>query len=344
MIAHAGQDHVVGEMTVGPEYRSADGKVRSPALFALAEELVGIGASMVEPEGRATAMLETKASHFRPCAAPVIQGHATALHLGPTTMVWQTTLTDPLGVSIAVITHTLLVVAPQPVAAENAPLNPAQLQPGNIALITPLQRSAPGRGARADETKSDKRRGHIGEAACSVISRKGFAGATIREIADAAGLHVPTLYQYVESKDEVLELAFGWLIDQVSMDIEAATAGGTTAREKLHAAVSKLIRRSNSYRWQIGLLNRELKSLSPKARLRVFGEFQTLLGRLASLVEDGVVSGEFRAVQPVIVANFLDAVVDVWALRQYSVAQFGMEAFEQETIRFMDAALLPRSS
>lgn len=41
--------------------------------------------------------------------------------------------------------------------------------------------------------------------------------------------------------------------------------------------------------------------------------------------------------------NFIDPVVDVSALRQYSVGRFGVEAFENEVIGFIEAALLRRS-
>ncbi len=63
--------------------------------------------------------------------------------------------------------------------------------------------SASARGERAEE-----RRGQILRAALEVFSRKGFHGATIKEIASAAGLAEGTIYLYFSSKREVLTGVF----------------------------------------------------------------------------------------------------------------------------------------
>ncbi|MGI9275541.1 MAG: TetR/AcrR family transcriptional regulator, partial [Endozoicomonas sp.] len=45
------------------------------------------------------------------------------------------------------------------------------------------------------ETVADKRRQQIFRGACDVISRKGFGSATMREIAKAADITIPTMYK-----------------------------------------------------------------------------------------------------------------------------------------------------
>ncbi len=340
VMTRSGRDRVVGEMTIGPDHLDHHGVVRSAALLVFADELAGHGACMAAPRDRVILTLETKANYFRRCRSTVLGGQATPLHIGPSTMVWQTSLYEAGGDQIAMISHTLLVLAPENAAAEEAATSATEKSSASLRLAGEAKHTPVGRTRQSSEAAIAKRREHIAEAACKVISRQGFAGSTIREIANEAGLHVPTLYQYVSSKDEVLELVFNWLVDQVRMDIDAATQGCSSARDKLVAATSTLIRRGNLNRSQIGMLNRELKSLSPKARLRVLSEFQTLMKKIATLVEEGVALGEFRAVEPLIVANFIDAVVDVWALRQYSVGRFGVKEFENEVVRFLEAALL----
>lgn len=342
VITRSGPERMVGEMTIGPDHLDQHGVVRSAALLVFADELAGHGAGLASTRDQVVLTLETKANYFRRCRSTVLGGESTPLHIGPSTMVWQTALYETGGDPIAMISHTLLVLAPEHAEAEEAALAHSDQSGRPLRVAGEAKRTPVGRTRQSSEAAVARRREHIAEAACRVISRKGFAGSTIREIADEAGLHVPTLYQYVSSKDEVLELVFNWIVDQVRMDIDMATQACGNARDKLVAATSTLIRRGNLNRSQIGLLNRELTSLSPKARLRVLSEFQTLMGNIATLVQEGVALGEFRAVEPLIVANFIDAVVDVWALRQYSVGRFGVKEFENEVVRFLEAALLRR--
>lgn len=336
-IVHSANDRVAGEMSVAPAHLDANGMVRGASLVAFADELAAYGW-----DSRDITSLETKVSYFRRSPSRALGAESTQMHLGESSMVWQTSIYEAGGTPIALVTHTFLVHAARQVSAATKGLSDgsADLTPMRPVDCTGTRRNAPGKMRLSTGATVAQRREHIAEAACRVISLHGFAGSSIRAIADEAGLHVPTLYQYVDSKDEILELVFRWLVDQSRLDIAGATEGRSSAREKLHATIGALTWRGNQHRERMGMLNRELKSLSPKARLRVLAEIQTLMAQIAAVIDEGVSSGEFRSVDPLLVANFVDAVVDVWALRQFSIKRIGVEAFEAEVVRFLDAALL----
>lgn len=69
-------------------------------------------------------------------------------------------------------------------------------------------------------------------AACSVIARRGFHQASIREIARAAGLSLAGLYHYVGEKDELLFLVLGRSLDRLleSLDRSLEEAGTPEGR------------------------------------------------------------------------------------------------------------------
>jgi AcrR family transcriptional regulator len=61
--------------------------------------------------------------------------------------------------------------------------------------------------------KAEKRRGQILDAALTVFANKGFAGASMRDIAREVGVTEGLLYHYFPSKDELLTSCFeerGW--------------------------------------------------------------------------------------------------------------------------------------
>jgi AcrR family transcriptional regulator len=275
------------------------------------------------------------ASLFREVAADgVLDAEAVALHQDEAGSSWHVVFRDPAGEVVATVSLSY-VFAPRAVGARiGAELSAVTDEPSQKE-VTAKAASAPG----------DQRREQIAAAAAEVIARKGFASATMREIADAAGMHVPTMYQYVASKDAMLELVYGHIMAQVRIDAAEAAAHFETAADRLRATIAALVDKGDRYRRGIGVLNRELKSLSPEARRRVLADYAKLIGQLADLIAEGVASGEFRPVNPVIAANFVEATCDIWPLRQFAVQRFGQAAFRTEveelilgSLRSTDAA------
>jgi AcrR family transcriptional regulator len=185
----------------------------------------------------------------------------------------------------------------------------------------------------------EERREKIAEAASMVIANKGFAASSIREIADAAGMHVPTMYQYVSSKDEVLELVYRWVMRRVRENVDKALVSTQDPRERLRAVTLKLIENNTQGRRDTGVLNRELRSLSKTARARVLDEYVEVVGDISEVISEGVASGEFRPVNPVIIANFIDALCDMWALRQFAIGQYSVEEYREQLLEFIERGL-----
>lgn len=61
----------------------------------------------------------------------------------------------------------------------------------------------------------------IWNASLALFARQGFAGTTTRDIADASGLTVGSLYHYMGSKDDLLE---NMMLGGMTGLLEAATA------------------------------------------------------------------------------------------------------------------------
>jgi AcrR family transcriptional regulator len=68
----------------------------------------------------------------------------------------------------------------------------------------------------AREERTEERRSQILHAAHDVFSRKGFHGATIREIATTARVAEGTIYLYFASKQEVLKGVFALIAEEVA--------------------------------------------------------------------------------------------------------------------------------
>lgn len=333
-------ERVQGEMRVSPRHRDEAGNVHLGVVLGFAQELAGIGTRLNAASGVA-APSDAKTLLFIPSATAALGGEAVPLHRDDAGgMLWQTTVYDAELKPIAIVAQQIMLrCAPAPDPAANLEGTDAlAATPGEDAAAKTTAK--PAAKLAAAGTVAEQRREQIAKAACDVIARKGFAGSTIREIADAAGLHVPTMYQYVSSKDEVLELVYSWAMERLRTDVDMATVGCVTSRDKLICTLTSMIDNGDRYRRQVGVLNRELKSLPQKSRLRVLAEYQAILRRIGDLVREGIENGEFRPVEPEIVANIVESMTDLWPLRQFAMAKFGLQHFREEILRFVEAALM----
>lgn len=315
---------VQGETKLPQQVVAAGGMSSLGAIIGFAEDLVRHGLAATRAESAAFATTDCKTLFYRPVGSAVLGGQAALLHEAGDELVWQVTVYAASEKPVAAI---ILTVRNNGITKSTA-ANAAPVHLPDLAVAEP-----------EGDDPGQRKREQIASAACEVISRKGFANSTIREIAAAAGMHVPTLYQYVESKEDILVLVYHWVLERLRTDVDAAAARQTSARGKLIAVLNAMLDSGHRYRRQVGVLNRELRSLPQKHRVRVLEEYQAFLNKIAAIISEGVRRGEFRAVEPVIAANLIEAMSDVWPLRQFAVGKSGLEAFRSELTAFVERAL-----
>ncbi|MEQ1774237.1 MAG: PaaI family thioesterase [Burkholderiales bacterium] len=98
---------VIAEMPVKDQHRNWNGRVNGGAIMSLADATGAAGAVANMPPGHRGGTLESKTNFFAAGVGPVIRAVAIPLHIGRTTSVWQTTLTNSGdGSRVAIVTQT----------------------------------------------------------------------------------------------------------------------------------------------------------------------------------------------------------------------------------------------
>jgi len=87
-----------------------NGRVNGGVLMAFADVLGATGTVANLPAGHRTTTLESKTNFFAAAAGPVLEAETIPLHIGRTTMVWQTTIRNPDGRKVALVTQTQIVI------------------------------------------------------------------------------------------------------------------------------------------------------------------------------------------------------------------------------------------
>lgn len=94
-------------------------------------------------------------------------------------------------------------------------------------------------------SKSARTRGRILDAAAGVLSRKGYAGTRMADVAKAAGIQAPAIYYHFPSRDDLVEAVMWEGAHRVRVHLEAVLADlpeHVPPRDRLLAAVEAHLR------------------------------------------------------------------------------------------------------
>ena len=101
---------VTAEMRIKPLHINRSGRVNGGAIMAFADVLGAAGTVANLKPGYHTGTLESKTNFFAAGVGPVLSAVSIPLHIGRTTMVWQTTIKNPDGRTVAIVTQTQIVI------------------------------------------------------------------------------------------------------------------------------------------------------------------------------------------------------------------------------------------
>ncbi|CAJ1505176.1 PaaI family thioesterase [[Mycobacterium] holstebronense] len=110
-IAELSPQEVRATMPWAPERCTTGGMLHGGALMAFADTAGAVCAVVNLPQGASTSTIESKTNFFRAVRAGVVTATSIPLHVGRTTIVVQTDLTDDNGKLVARVTQTQAVLS-----------------------------------------------------------------------------------------------------------------------------------------------------------------------------------------------------------------------------------------
>jgi len=148
------------------------------------------------------------------------------------------------------------------------------------------------------------------EAALDVFSAHGFRGATLDQIAAAAGLSKPNVLYYFASKEAIhLDLLSG-LMDSWLAPLRALDPAGDPMEEILDY-VRRKIEMSRDYPRESRLFANEILQGAPRMAEAIEGELKSLVDEKAAVIRGWGAEGRIAAVDP------HHLIFSIWALTQH---------------------------
>jgi len=141
----------------------------------------------------------------------------------------------------------------------------------------------------------------IVEAAVRVFAQKGYASATVADIAATAGIGKGTIYEYFASKEDLFFAVFEWFRMQTgaAVKVNVAVLGGTAA-ERLQAISDSLVGMWAEIA-DVFTLTMEFWAASSSSQMQgrfkdnfrsMYQEFRSIV---SALIREGIQRGEFRS-------------------------------------------------
>jgi len=170
-----------------------------------------------------------------------------------------------------------------------------------------------------------KRHEQICEAALKLFSRKGFHRTTVREIANAAGLPIGTLYSYIKTKEDIFYLLYNRILASFQERMYQATAGIRDPELQLKAALEETLRIYDAFRGEVLLLYQESHVLGGEALQSLMEVDRLYVSFFQEILERGNKEGCFAVKEPHLTAVSLLFLCAVWALKRWNLKAYRLD-------------------
>lgn len=151
-----------------------------------------------------------------------------------------------------------------------------------------------------DQTSPTSARDEILDAASAEFAEHGFAGARVDEIAARAGVNKAMLYYRVGDKQTLYTAVLMRNFDRVGEVVQRALAVDGTSRDRLEAVIAAVTAMVQRYPDHPRIVLREIASGAVNLPPEVLARMLEVVEVVRGLIGEGVTSGEFRPLDPVL--------------------------------------------
>jgi AcrR family transcriptional regulator len=129
----------------------------------------------------------------------------------------------------------------------------------------------------------------IREAAADLFQKQGYGATSLRQVANAVGVQVGSLYNHISSKEELLATMMIDVMNDLLVVQQEAVAGKEGAMERLRAAIDVHLRFHAERARDVFIGNSELRALQPPHRQKVMdlrGRYERTMVQLVREASD----------------------------------------------------------
>lgn len=181
------------------------------------------------------------------------------------------------------------------------------------------------------------------ESALTVFSRKGYEGATIREIIECAEVTRPVLYYYFQSKEHLFCRLMELWFDRVALEMDEALSGVTGCRERLVTLMRHAFEGAQSAPDVLRFILQVFMSPLDGIQLDKEKLWRSRFDRVVRVMEDGLSSGEIAGASAETLAMAFCGTIDYYIMA-YAVGGIMLPRNEAELVDLFLTGAVPRDA
>jgi AcrR family transcriptional regulator len=170
----------------------------------------------------------------------------------------------------------------------------------------------------------ERRRRQIIDAGVQLFIENGFHKTTTRQLARAAGISIGSLYEYIESKEDVLYLVCDAIHAEIERGVADAMTRSTSGQHSLAEVIREYFMVCNRMNDHILLIYQETQSLPAQWRKRVLENEVRITGIFIGVLARLLASGELPSMsdrQVELVAHNITVLGHMWTFRRWFLAR-----------------------
>lgn len=159
-----------------------------------------------------------------------------------------------------------------------------------------------------DEQRRRKRQAVV-RVAATAFNRKGFSNTTMDDVASVLGVSKPSLYQYFDSKQDLLYHCHQLSMDHGEAGLALAAKSGGSGFERLKIYLIRYMQGIFGDFGSCAVLT-DVDSLEPKRRVEVVERRARISAATVKIIAEGVKDGSIVGVDPKLASLFVLGVVN----------------------------------
>ena len=188
----------------------------------------------------------------------------------------------------------------------------------------------------------NEKKWEIVKAAAALFIKQGTINTGVREIAEAGGITVGTLYHYFKSKEEIIASFMDFAVMGTEDFLRAAETrlANVEPRAALRQAMRLYIDSTTEAQDIVLFWHQETRNLSHELRKRLLDNEFVLVDAFEKIIKRGQQTGVFKVRNSWLAAHNVIIMCDMWAFRRWALGRrMTAEQFKNEQIDFIFAGL-----
>ena len=171
--------------------------------------------------------------------------------------------------------------------------------------------------------------------AAELFRKKGFAAASVRELAEGLGIEAPSLYNHIGSKAELLQEICFEVAKDYTIHMEKVLLSKKNEAEKIAEIIRFHVRKLSTDFDKVFVSEHEWKRLPQKFLEEFLAQRKLYEKNMIDIVKDGIAKKIFKNILPSISVLAILSAVRGLELRQRHKNEFTIEELENTMIQHL---------